>query len=668
MVAGVEITVQTVPDSDATPPVLCLLGPMALQRGGRPQPLPPSRKLRALVAYLALAPHAPRREQLCALLWPLPGDPRGELRGCLSKARALLDEPGRPRVLADGDGVRLDLADAEVDARTVAQAVQAGLGTLDTAALHSLAARCRGEFLEGLALAHCPQFDGWLVAQRRRFRAAHLALLQALAERLPPEGDATEALLARWLALAPFDRDAHVRLLQALARRGAWHDGEVQLEAAVRSFEAEGLYAARLVDAWRRARTLALPAEPAATTVELPAPAAARRASIAVMPFDADPPDGPGRGGLADGLVHDVIVRLAKLRVLFVIAQGTVFALGQRGVGPDEAGRLLHVDYVASGRLRRHGARVRVGVELVETRSARLVWAETFDEPLDGALALLDPIGQHIVAAIASEVEASERNRALLKPPDSLDAWEAYHRGLWHMYRFRREDNERAQHFFATAARLDPTFGRAHAGLSFTHFQNAFQHWGERGHETGLALDAAARSLALDDLDPAAHWAMGRALWLHGEQAPSLAELGAAVALSPNFALGHYALAFVNGQSGDAQAALQASAQSRQLSPFDPLSFGFLGARAMALLRLGRHDEAADCALLAAARPNAHVHILALAAHCLALAGRVAEARGLAQAVQRQQPGYGAASFHAVFRFGEDAMPALRRAAKLLSW
>ena len=38
-------------------------------------------------------------------------------------------------------------------------------------------------------------------------------------------------------------------------------------------------------------------------------------------------------GGPADGLAHDVITRLAKLRSLFVIAQGTVFALHERSVG-----------------------------------------------------------------------------------------------------------------------------------------------------------------------------------------------------------------------------------------------------------------------------------------------------------------------------------------------
>ena len=101
---------------------------------------------------------------------------------------------------------------------------------------------------------------------------------------------------------------------------------------------------------------------------------------------------------------------------------------------------------------------------------------------------VLDEIGNRIVASIATEVETIERNRAILKPPNSLDAWEAHHRGLWHMYRFNKADNDLAKHFFETAVRLDPTFARAYAGLSFTHFQNAFQGWAKREAEDRAGL------------------------------------------------------------------------------------------------------------------------------------------------------------------------------------
>jgi TolB-like protein len=371
------------------------------------------------------------------------------------------------------------------------------------------------------------------------------------------------------------------------------------------------------------------------------------------MPFQDGMAAGP-RGGWADALAHDVITRLAKLRSLFVIAEGTVFALRERQLPLEAAGRVLDVDYVVGGVVRVRGDRLSVEVQLDETRTARVVWTEAFDGGREDAFELIDEIGNRIVASVASEIEANERNRAILKPPSSLDAWEAHHRGLWHMYRFTRADNEAAQRFFQRSVELDPTFSRAHAGLSFTHWQNAFQGWADREPEIDRALEAARCGMMVDDRDPAVHWAQGRALWLRGLHDPSVLELAQAVDLSPNFAQGHYSLAFVEAQAGDPLAAIAAADRSRSLSPFDPMLFGMLGARAIALVRLGRHAEAADFAVKAAARPNAHAHIFAIAAFSLALHGALDEARAHAAAARRLLPGYSLAHFRRAFRLDRD--------------
>jgi len=82
------------------------------------------------------------------------------------------------------------------------------------------------------------------------------------------------------------------------------------------------------------------------------------------------------------------------------------------------------------------------------------------------------------------------------------------------MHQYRQADNEHARHFFETALRLDPTFSRAYAGLSFTHFHDAFQNWSDRAAGMEQAYRAAAQGLMADERDPAVHWAMGRALML----------------------------------------------------------------------------------------------------------------------------------------------------------
>ena len=647
-----------------------MLGPLTILQSGATLDLPASRKVRALLAYLALSPHPVGRSRLCDLLWDVPNDPRGELRWCLSKLRAVLDEPGRPRIETSGDTVALHLDDCFVDAIDIASAAERGIETLDLEQLRTLSRLFVGDFLDGLEIERSPAFNSWLIAQRRRFRACHAAILEHLVGRLPAESDEVLPQLEKWVELAPFDGRAHLGLLTALAQRGKIGECEEHIGAAARLFEAEGLDFGPLRQAWRDIRDrrsgasrYAQPAHATPTPMAIDA-SPSRRASLAVMPFHEEADSAGIRGGLADGLTHDIITRLAKLRDFFVIARGSVFALAERNIGPEDAGRRLNVDYVASGSVRYGAGRVIVVVELIEVRTARIVWAEAFDHKLDDTFMVLDEIGNSIVSSISTEIEMVERNQAILKAPNSLNAWEAYHRGLWHMYRFTRTENELAQHFFGMAVRLDPTFARAHAGLSFTHWQNAFQRWGNREQESDRAFETAGQSLLVDDHNPAAHWAMGRALWLRGRQDESLNELEKAVDLSPNFALGHYALSFVQSQSGDPLAAIGSSDHSRHLSPFDPLLFGMLGARAMAHVRLGQFDEAAEWALKAAARPNAHAIILAIAAHCLALAGRLDEAHAFAASIRKLLPQYCADDFIGTFRFTPDAAALFRQGAK----
>lgn len=674
---GVEIQARIADGPDGAL-ALRLLGPLALVRRGAPVTLPRSRKVRALLAYLALAPRPTSRSRLCELLWDLPSDPRGELRWCLSKLRGVLDEPGRARVVADGEAVSLDLQDCDVDALHVLQALHAGVPTLPADRLAALAALFgQHDLLEGLDLPRSPVFTGWLVAERRRLRNAQATVLEHWVKALPVGSEAAFAALAQWLAIAPFDPQAHSQLLDALAARGRLREGDEHLAAAARQYEAEGQDWTPIGRAWQAAKARhAGGADLAAriitiAPVQLDAVAAAptprRRASIAVMPFSERTAGVALRGGLGDGMATDVTTRLAKLRSMFVIAAGSTMALSEKQVDPAEAGRRLDVDYVVGATLRRDAnARLTVSVQLTETRSAQVLWADDFSAALDDTFEVLDGIGNRIVASVANEVELSERNRAVLKNPNSLSAWEAHHRGVWHMMRFNREDNEQARHFFQSAVRLDPTFSRPHAGLSFTHFQDAFLGWRERAGAIEQAYAAAAEGAMADDRDPASHWALGRALWLKDQQEEALHELREAIELSPNFALGRYTLGFVHAQSGDPQVAIAEVDEARALSPLDPLLFGMLASRALALARLGRYEEAAAWAARSAARPNAHVHIRAIAMVCLALAGRRTQARSFAQAIQQAQPGYRIDDFLVAFKLDPAAQALARNAARMV--
>lgn len=643
-----------------------LLGPLRVLRGGREVELPRSRKVRLLLAVLALEPAPVTRSRLCDLLFDGPNDPRGELRWCLSKLRGIVDDAAHARVVTHGQStVSLELGGCVVDAIAIDRVTAGGLDATSTERLVEVSELVGGDLLES-EQADGAELASWLGAQRQRYRSRCGAILRELVVRAPRGSAEAFRRLEVLLQHAPFDERGHEVMLDALVATGRLRDAEDHVSATIRTFERDGLDWAPVRAAWHTARASATPVIESTQLEPERAQAAKRRGSIVVMPFTAATVEA---ADVANGITDDIITRLAKLRALFVIARGTSYALRDRGIDAREAGRILDVEYAAGGVVRRHGKRIVVSVELAETARGVIVWADELEVIHDETLTVLDSIVNRIVVTLAEEVERAESKRAIIKPPSSLDAWEAYHRGLWHMYRFTGPDNASAGQFFHSALQLDPGFARAYAGLSFTHFQNVFlELTTDRDQQIEMALATAGQSLAADGRDPAAHWAMGRALWLNQDQSGSIAELERSVELSPSFALGHYMLGFVHAQSGDPTVALAATEHSRQLSPFDPMQFGMLGSRALAHMRLGELGLAAEFAVKAANRPNAHAHILAIAATNLALAGRRDQARELVARIRTRLPSYTVEHLLRAFHFTSEAQQLLREGGRQISF
>ncbi|MWD26137.1 tetratricopeptide repeat protein [Aquicoccus sp. SCR17] len=656
MQTDVEIGVEKPPpDTEDAALSIRLVGPLCVLRQGCPVVLPKSRKVRALIAYLALAERPVGRSRLCELLGNTASDPRGELRGYLTSMRSVLDRPDRPRVIAKDDMVSLDLADAEIDAVQMERAVRKGLDRVDTDDLIRLADHCTGDFVEGLCLGRSPDLGTWLASQREHCRNTQAAILEHLIRRLPPGDTQSIRLAQKWVGIEPDDKRAH----------DALRDCSRAARATVRTVAAARRPGGALGTAAHEAE-----AETRAAGADR-TPPARPGISVAIMPFQDDRAPA-NHAGLGSGFTRDIITRLARMRSITVIAQGSVFALTESGTDPAAAARALNVDYVATGRILRHRDRVLIGVELSDAWSSGILWSESYALPKDlpetETFELLDLVGDKLVATLHNQIEFAEMKRAVLRPPNSVDAWDCYHRGLWHMYRFTRAENDRAQLRFRQAVEADPTFARAHAGLSFTHWQSAFQCWNDNLQEMDLARTAAEKSLMADALDPSAHLAMGRALWLSGEQTTAIGELEQAVSLSPGFAAAHYALAFVQAQSGDPGSAIRASDRSRALSPYDPLLFGMLGSKAIAYVRLDRFSEAADLAIQAAKRPNAHLLIKPIAALSLALAGRIEEARAIGAEIRTSRPGYTVDTFLSSYKFAADAEARFRSVAGMIGF
>jgi DNA-binding SARP family transcriptional activator len=644
-----------------------LLGPLQVIQNGRPRPQPPSRKVRALLAYLAMAGRPVSREKLCELLWDVADDPRAELRWCLTKLRPLVDGPGAIRLIADRKEVQIDADALDADALRVAREAQMTLSRGSASDIRSLLALFRGDFLEGLSVERAPSFENWLAGQRHRFGQLRQQLLERLSALLPPEGRVE--VLRELIEVAPFDERAHVALVQALTNNALHDEAKKQVDASVKRFQSEGIDPTSLRSAFAAAQQQR--GEPVNAirlqnpNVDMPNCQQAvhtRKPTLLVMPFAGATPDEVADAGR---VTCDIIFGIAKLRGVSTIAWSTACALS--GQSPAAAAARVDAQYIAGGRLQRHGADYHASIELFEPTRGRIFWASEFFCDVGEAFSAANPLASQIVAGLDAEIHMIERNRALLLPPTSLNAWQAYHRGAASMYRFTSEGNREAQTFFHRAIALDPTFSRSYAGLSFTHFQNAFVlKTREREQEISLALNTAGQGLEADPSDPSAHWAMGRALWLRRDQEGAIAALDQATRLSPSYASAHYSLAMVHCQIGDPERAVEAADTAALLSPLDPMLFAIFGARTFGLLRLGKTEEAAVFALRGAEQPNAHIHARAIAVLTLATAGRMEEAHAEWMRLKHLQPAYSFRQFEDAFHLVEDLRRIYQKAAKAM--
>jgi TolB-like protein/tetratricopeptide (TPR) repeat protein len=391
-------------------------------------------------------------------------------------------------------------------------------------------------------------------------------------------------------------------------------------------------------------------------SVDTNIPTSGGKPSIAVLPFQILSTLEEERP-LADAIPAELISALSRLRWINVIARGSSFQFREPDVSPITVRQLLGASYCLTGIVEVLPASLAISVELVETRQGSIVWGERYISKVERLHEVRSEIIAGVISAIEVQVPLAEADAARILAPQQLDAWSEYHLGLQHMYRFNRADNAAAMEHFREAIAKDPRFARAHAGLSFTHFQNAFMNYeADREHEIDAARSSAETSLELDPLDPFANYNMGRVCWLTGELESGSSWLDRSLQISPNFAQGHYVKALLEVLAGHGEKARESSATAMSLSPLDPLYYAMLGSHAQSYLCDGNYTEAAIWAERAARAPGAHHLLATVAAIAHHLNDDDEKARYWADNVRTRRPDMNALSFFNAFPFAEGPL------------
>ena len=141
-------------------------------------------------------------------------------------------------------------------------------------------------------------------------------------------------------------------------------------------------------------------------------------------------------------------------------------------------------------------------MQLLDSRGGRQIWADRYDVTAGNLFAVQDQIADRIASALAIGVDRTRLEAAQRTPLTSLDAYDCWLRGFDCLQTGTVEADAEARRFFERALETDPTYARAYAGLSLSHFNEwSCQAWHKWDETERLAYDYADRAAQLDDAD-----------------------------------------------------------------------------------------------------------------------------------------------------------------------
>lgn len=329
------------------------------------------------------------------------------------------------------------------------------------------------------------------------------------------------------------------------------------------------------------------------------------RPTVVVLPFRTVGAS-PGREEFADGLTEDLIFANARWRSVNVVSRASIQAFKGRDPDLKAVGQQLGARYAVEGSLRWADRRVRASVQLVDIDTMDNLLAEQFEHDGANSMIALNRLVLEIAGALELQLLRHERERAANEPGDGATPYDWVQHGLWHHFRYTREDNAEAQACFHRALEAEPSYAQASAALAIcqNHAVNALWAAASKDAYTEM-LGHARNAVASDPRDPQAHFATGVVFMnmrLHEDAIPAYNE---AVRLNPshNPSLANLALAYNCLDKPDV--ALPLIELAVRLSAHDPRLFVWLPILALTHFLAGRHRDAlAACQRALAARPD----------------------------------------------------------------
>jgi TolB-like protein/DNA-binding winged helix-turn-helix (wHTH) protein/Tfp pilus assembly protein PilF len=315
--------------------------------------------------------------------------------------------------------------------------------------------------------------------------------------------------------------------------------------------------------------------------------------SLAVLPLENLSGDA-SQDYLADGMTDELTTRLAQISALHVISRTSAMTYKYVHRPLPEIASALNVDAVVEGSVSRTGERVHLNAQLIDARSDRHIWAESYDENMRDALSLQSNVARAVAEQISVTMKPQEQ--ATLWKTETLnpDAYQTYLKGRYFWNQRTRDGLQTAIDYFTRAVSIDPSYAEAYAGLADSYAVAGDWKYGVDSPQDAFvkATTAAAKALALDDTLGEAHASLAFALDLYAwDWQAAETEYKRAIKLNPNYATAHQWYSWhltMMGRDNEGMVELKKALN------LDPLSLIINADLADALCVAGRFDEAVE--------------------------------------------------------------------------
>jgi TolB-like protein/Tfp pilus assembly protein PilF len=295
--------------------------------------------------------------------------------------------------------------------------------------------------------------------------------------------------------------------------------------------------------------------------------AASNEKRIAVLPFKPLTPE--NRDQILElGMADSLITKLSSSRQVVVRSLASVRKYSSLDQDSLAAGRELQADSVLEGNLQKSGDHIRVTARLISVADGASLWAGTFDEKMTDVFAVQDAISQKVADALAVRLSGQEKERLTRRYTDNVEAYQLYLTGRYHWAKFTPPDIRKAIGFFQQAIELDPKYALAYFGFAEANRSLAINADVSSKDCLPQAKAAAIKALEIDDSLAEAHASLSFSLiWYDWDWDGGAREAQRAIALNPNSAHSHFALAHVLSDQGRHDQALAEVARARELDP-----------------------------------------------------------------------------------------------------